>query len=923
MFRNLRFPFSRASAAGFFFLCPTLPLFAANVQIDTDETFQTIVGFGATGFFQSETTTDFGAYDLGVSMYRHGINARFSTKPVNEPADLRYQDFNFDPSQRTEFDRVVETYRDLKARRPEVRFVGTAWTPPAWMKDNNAYTGSGAGSFGSDPTNRLSDDHYDEYAKFLVEYQKMMTAMDMPLYAIGPQNEPQFTQSFDSCLYTGAEFAAMVKEIGLAFEADSSVDRPLIFGPEDMTLAHYGTLRHKQYVDALLADDVADYFDIFATHGYTDGVQGGSSLDPAVYWNSIKQFDRPYWITEGGTGGHDWPEPITEGIGSYLHYALAEGNASVFLAWQLEGLSDEQNVIGGPGQPTKKTYAAMHYWRFIRPGFLRVGVTLLGSDRDGILVSAYRDQAKRRFVVVAINTNTSSRSLELDVEGGMSLGNLDYYQTTATLDFKHQGAIDFSSGAGTVSLPARSMTTLVALEPVTVVSLSESEVRLDLGSTVQLSKTVLPSDATDPKVTWESSDPDVVSVDGSGILTGRGEGTATISIRSRDGGHSASASVEVGLYEWAHWSVDPTGWVNTGDDFLGWIHVRKDTDWIYSLKHEGFLYLPEAAVSAGYAWMYLPRYDTDTAAAMKTQKASSGVSQTPVLAPKAEAVTNVARGKTATASSYAGESTPQALIDGHYDEASDHRWTTSGFPQWIVVDLGALHRIAEVRVRTYQGRDYRYTISISTDGVDYTQIVDRSDNLGTASVFSDSVDATGRYVRMDVSGAGSYPGDWCNFNELELMGYEVTVPVTGISLSRSNLVRAVGQSYDLDATISPAFATNQTIHWSSNDEAIATVSDSGKVTGVSSGTTVITARTDDGDFFATTGVTVNSEGAWGPWTMDASGAVNTGSFIGWVYVRFDSNWVFLYELGKWAFLPEKVVERAGGAWVLISVPTAE
>jgi hypothetical protein len=60
-------------------------------------------------------------------------------------------------------------------------------------------------------------------------------------------------------------------------------------------------------------------------------------------------------------------------------------------------------------------------------------------------------------------------------------------------------------------------------------------------------------------------------------------------------------------------------------------------------------------------------------------------------------------------------------------------------------------------------------------------------------------------------------------------------------------------SAELYATVTPANATNKNVVWSSNNEAVATVSDTGlvHVDGISPGTAIITATTEDGGFTAT------------------------------------------------------------------------
>ena len=87
------------------------------------------------------------------------------------------------------------------------------------------------------------------------------------------------------------------------------------------------------------------------------------------------------------------------------------------------------------------------------------------------------------------------------------------------------------------------------------------------------------------------------------------------------------------------------------------------------------------------------------------------------------------------------------------------------------------------------------------------------------------------------------------------------VPVTGVSLDESSITLDVGGSKTLAATVTPEDATNKKVRWSSDNEAVATVSEDGVVTAVAGGTAVITATTHDGLFTATCTVTVNAPDA--------------------------------------------------------------
>jgi uncharacterized protein YjdB len=83
----------------------------------------------------------------------------------------------------------------------------------------------------------------------------------------------------------------------------------------------------------------------------------------------------------------------------------------------------------------------------------------------------------------------------------------------------------------------------------------------------------------------------------------------------------------------------------------------------------------------------------------------------------------------------------------------------------------------------------------------------------------------------------------------------VPVPVTGVTLDKTELSLAAGASQTLTATVLPPSATVKTVVWKSSDETVAAVSN-GIVTATGAGVATITATTDDGGFMATCAVTV-------------------------------------------------------------------
>ena len=80
--------------------------------------------------------------------------------------------------------------------------------------------------------------------------------------------------------------------------------------------------------------------------------------------------------------------------------------------------------------------------------------------------------------------------------------------------------------------------------PVTGVSLNASSGELKVGGSVTLVAAITPTDATNKAVTWESSAPAVASVS-DGVVTALKAGSAVITVKTADGGYTASYNLTV------------------------------------------------------------------------------------------------------------------------------------------------------------------------------------------------------------------------------------------------------------------------------------------------------------------------------------------------------------------------------------------
>ncbi|WP_164849937.1 Ig-like domain-containing protein [Mucilaginibacter limnophilus] len=94
---------------------------------------------------------------------------------------------------------------------------------------------------------------------------------------------------------------------------------------------------------------------------------------------------------------------------------------------------------------------------------------------------------------------------------------------------------------------AKTATTTITVNPVNVTSIaiSPGQVRIEIGSTQQLTTTILPADADNKGVTWSSSNDRVATVSANGLLTGVSAGAAIVTATTNDGNINAVSFISV------------------------------------------------------------------------------------------------------------------------------------------------------------------------------------------------------------------------------------------------------------------------------------------------------------------------------------------------------------------------------------------
>ena len=114
------------------------------------------------------------------------------------------------------------------------------------------------------------------------------------------------------------------------------------------------------------------------------------------------------------------------------------------------------------------------------------------------------------------------------------------------------GGLVSAKAAGTATITASlengeqaACTVTVTDKLINVITLDVKSTRVEVGKTIQLTASFAPADATDKRITWESGDDTIASVDENGYVTGVAEGVTNIICKSQNG-VEASCTVTVG-----------------------------------------------------------------------------------------------------------------------------------------------------------------------------------------------------------------------------------------------------------------------------------------------------------------------------------------------------------------------------------------
>lgn len=388
------------------------------LTVDTTILFQEVDGYGAaltgsSAYLLNKVMTTAQRQTILNQLFNpiEGIGISFLRLTMGA-SDFSLSDFTYNdlPANATDFslenfslsrdlEDVVPVLKEILTINPNIKLMGSPWSPPAWMKTNQSLKGG-----------KLRTDCYSVYADYFVRYIQAMEAHGIKITHVTPQNEPLYFTAAYPCMEMQAdEQANFIKDhLGPKFAA-ANIQTKIINYDHNWDNTAYSI--------SILNDPQANQYTAGSGfHAYAGSVSAMTAVHQA-------HPDKELHFTEisGGAWATNFEDNLIWNMQN-IFIGTAKNWSRSALLWNLalnqnygptnNGCANCRGVITinqSSGEPTfnEEYYSIAHFTKVIQPGAHRIGhiyaqsltnieaVAIMNPDGSkALILTNYDDQYK-------------------------------------------------------------------------------------------------------------------------------------------------------------------------------------------------------------------------------------------------------------------------------------------------------------------------------------------------------------------------------------------------------------------------------------------------------------------------------------------------------------------------------------------------
>lgn len=383
------------------------PIESNKININPDYKYQKIIGFGgafteSTGYAINQTKTETAKKIIEEYFSSRGLNYTLCRLPIGS-CDFSLKSYSYsnkkdllDFTINKDKNYILPTIKLAQQQNKNIKFLSSPWSPPAFMKDNNNLYHGG----------KLLKEYKNKWAEYLVKYVKAYQVEGINIDYMTIQNEPNATQTWESCRYTAQEEADLLRHyLFPTFKQNNLNTKFLIWDHNKDSLL-------ERTIDCLIANGALEYVAGIAFHWYT-----GSHFQNLNLIHSLFP-DKLLIHTEGCTGYSKFkPKDELFNAEMYAKEIIGDLNNGVngFIDWNMVlqyngGPNHKQNYCNSPIMINKNNsdyiktpafYYIGHFSKYIKPHSQRIHLSTFTED---ILATAFKND-DNSLVVVLFNKN--------------------------------------------------------------------------------------------------------------------------------------------------------------------------------------------------------------------------------------------------------------------------------------------------------------------------------------------------------------------------------------------------------------------------------------------------------------------------------------------------------------------------------------